>query len=92
MSFIDPPLGGFGDISLSDDIFLGAKPLVGNITPNPPRSGSINDNNYPVNLRFLAVCCIDIYEKYNNWRFDEFMFVFNFCLFYISSARVSRSQ
>jgi hypothetical protein len=27
ISFIDPPLGGFGDISLSDDIFLGAKPL-----------------------------------------------------------------
>jgi hypothetical protein len=27
ISFIDPPLRGFGDISLSDDIFLGAKPL-----------------------------------------------------------------
>jgi hypothetical protein len=27
ISFIDSPLGGFGDISLSDDIFLGAKPL-----------------------------------------------------------------
>jgi hypothetical protein len=24
ISFIDRPLGGFGDISLSDDIFLGA--------------------------------------------------------------------
>jgi hypothetical protein len=24
---MDPPLGGFGDISLSDDIFLGEKPL-----------------------------------------------------------------
>jgi hypothetical protein len=47
ISFMDPPLGGFGDISLSD-IFLRAKPLreiftSGNITPNPPRSGSIND-------------------------------------------------
>jgi hypothetical protein len=27
ISFIDPPLGGFGDISLSDDIVLGAKLL-----------------------------------------------------------------
>ena len=29
ISFIDPPLGGFGD--------------SGNISPNPSRSGSIND-------------------------------------------------
>ena len=48
ISFIDPPLGGFGYISLGDDIFLGAKPLgkyhhFGQYYAESPRSGSIND-------------------------------------------------
>ena len=39
------------NISFSDDISLGLKPseniiTSGNISPNPPRSGSINDKNY----------------------------------------------
>ena len=49
--FIDPPLGGFGEIfpsvmifphyfHFSDDIITS-----GNISPNPTSGGSINDNN-----------------------------------------------
>ena len=51
ISFLDPPLGGFGGILLSVMIFSsGQSPseniiTSGNIPPNPPRSGSINDKN-----------------------------------------------
>ena len=41
ISFIDPPLEGFGEIFPSVMIFPS-----GNISPNPPRSRSINDRNY----------------------------------------------
>ena len=49
ISFIDPPLGGFGEILPSVMIFpSGQSPsgniiTSGNISPNPPRSRSIND-------------------------------------------------
>ena len=44
ISFIDPPLGGFVEIfTLSDDIPLGKYHHSDNISPNPSRSGSIND-------------------------------------------------
>ena len=44
ISFIDPPLGGFGEIFPSVMIFpLGNIITSGNISPNPPRSGYIND-------------------------------------------------
>jgi hypothetical protein len=49
ISFIDPPLGGFGAILPSVMIFpSGQSPsgniiTSGNISPNPPRSRSIND-------------------------------------------------
>ena len=51
ISFKDPPLGGFVEILSSVMIFSsGQSPseniiTSGNISPNPPRSGSINDNN-----------------------------------------------
>ena len=54
ISFIDPLLGGFGEILPSVLIFpSGQSPsgniiTSGNISPNPPRSRSINDN-----------CCFD---------------------------------
>jgi hypothetical protein len=38
ISFIDPPLGGFGEILPHWNIITS-----GNISPNPPRSRSIND-------------------------------------------------
>ena len=49
ISFIDPPLGGFSEILPSVMIFpSGQSPsgniiTSGNISPNPPRSRSIND-------------------------------------------------
>ena len=44
ISFIDPPLGGFGEIFPSVMIFPSGSIITsGNISPNPPRSGSIND-------------------------------------------------
>ena len=48
ISFIDPPLGGIRqNISCSDDISSGNIITSGNISPNPPRSGYINDNYSP---------------------------------------------
>jgi hypothetical protein len=50
ISFIDPPLGGFGEILSSVLIFPSGQSPSGNIitsgyiSPNPPRSRSINDN------------------------------------------------
>ena len=44
ISFIDPPLGGFGEIFPSVMIFPSGSIITsGNISPNPRRSGSIND-------------------------------------------------
>jgi hypothetical protein len=43
ISFIDPPLGGFGEILPSVMIFPSGQSPSGNISPNPPLSRSIND-------------------------------------------------
>ena len=47
ISFIDPPLGRFGEIFPEVTMKPSANIITsGNISPNPPRSGSINDNYY----------------------------------------------
>ena len=47
ISFIDLPLGEFGEIFPSVMIFLQEIFITsGNISPNSPRSGFINDNKY----------------------------------------------
>ena len=54
ISFIDPPLGGFGEILPSVMIFPSGQSPSGsiitscNISPNPPRSRSINDKSTKV--------------------------------------------
>ena len=70
ISFIDPPLGGFGEIyiSFSDDISLGLKLsgniiTSGNISPNPPRSGSINDNYIILENSLLHLGQTDVFMK-----------------------------
>ena len=54
--FIDPPLGGFGDISLSDDIFISSLREILRRTPLAPGL-LINDKNfiaaYKAELRIL---------------------------------------
>jgi hypothetical protein len=45
ISFIDPPLGGFGEILPSGQSPEGNIITEGNISPNPPSGGSINDNS-----------------------------------------------
>jgi hypothetical protein len=62
ISFIDPPLGGFGEILPSVMIFPSGQSPSGNIitscniSPNPPRSRSINDN-YPMRIDRLYTSC-----------------------------------
>ena len=59
ISFIDPPLGEFWEILPSVLIFPSGQSPSGNITsgnisPNPPRSRSINDNSFYVTLNQTA--------------------------------------
>ena len=88
ISFIDPPLGGFGEILPSVMIFPSGQSPSGNIitscniSPNPPRSRSINDKYYII-LYYIILYYIILYYIILYYIILYYIILYYIILYYI---------
>ena len=89
ISFIDPPLGGFSEILPSVMIFpSGQSPsgniiTSGNISPNPPSGGSINDKYYIIILYYIILYYIILYYIILYYIILYYIILYYIILYYI---------